>query len=131
MEPLVHLHAGRPIVVKRAVGFSCSVDIDAVQLCRLSGSDGLFYNFKYIHCIILSGNKKALNIFTKKTASALEFHILFFLLRSFLLRLLLLLFLLELQSLCYRVLRFGLFLNLGLFRCEDFTDPVTNIFHRL
>ena len=29
------------------------------------------------------------------------------------------------------VLRFRLFLNLGLFRCEDSTDPVSNIFHRL
>ena len=132
MKTHIQLHARIFVIVKRADCHAVTADRNAVQLCRLSGGDIAFYCFKYIHRIFLSGNKKKTpDIFTMKTASALEFHILFFLLRSFLLRLLLLLFLLELQSLCYRVLRFGLFLNLGLFRCKDFTDPVTNIFHRL
>ena len=49
-----------------------------------------------------------------KTASALQFHILFFLLRGFLLRLMVALLLQELHFFRDGVLRFGLFLDLGL-----------------
>lgn len=132
MEPLVHLHAGCPIIVKRAVGFSCPVDMDAIALCRLSGGYGLFDRFKYIHCILLSGNNKGTRHFRRENAKCLlEFHILFLVLRSLLLLFLFFLFLIELDLFGRGVLRFMLFLNLGLFRCEDFADPVSNIFHRL
>ena len=66
-----------------------------------------------------------------KTASALQFHILFFLLRGFLLLLIAALLLQKLHLLRDGVLRFGLLLDLGLLRCEDFADPIANIFHRL
>ena len=50
-----------------------------------------FYCFKYIHCIILSGNKKGTRRFLKENGKCLlEIHILFFVLRRFLLRLFLL-----------------------------------------
>ena len=65
-----------------------------------------------------------------KTASALQFHILFFVLCGFPLRLLLPLSRIVLQSLGYGVLRFGLLLN-RLFRRKDFADPIANILHRL
>lgn len=58
METLVHLHAGMPVIVKRADCHAMTVDPDAIHLCRLSGSQVLFDRFKYIHCIFLSGNKK-------------------------------------------------------------------------
>jgi len=35
-----------------------TADLNAVQLCRLSGGQVLFDRFKYIYCIFLSGNKK-------------------------------------------------------------------------
>ena len=131
METLIDFHAGVAVIVERADRHAVTVDTDAVHLCRLSGGNIAFYCFKYIHCIILSGNKKALDIFVRENGKCLlEFHILFFVLRRFLLRLLFLLFLLELQSLGYGVLRFGLLLNC-LFWREDFADPVANIFHRL
>ena len=57
-------------------------------------------------------------IFTMKTASALQFHILFFLLRSFLLLLIAALLLQKLHFLRDGVLRFGLLLGLGLLRRE-------------
>lgn len=66
-----------------------------------------------------------------KTASALQFHILFFLLRGFLLLLIAALLLQKLYLLRDGVLRFGLLLDLGLLRHEDFADPIANIFHRL
>lgn len=66
-----------------------------------------------------------------KTASALQFHILFFLLRGFLLRLTVTLLLQKLHLFRDGVLRFGLFLDLGLLRCEDFADSIANILHRL
>ena len=130
METLVHLHAGILVIVKRADCHAVTVDLNAVHLRRLSGGDIAFYCFKYIHCIILSGNKKAPDIFTMKTASALQFHILFFVLCGFPLRLLLPLSRIVLQSLGYGVLRFGLLLN-RLFRRKDFADPIANILHRL
>lgn len=40
--------------------------MDAVHLCRLSGGNIAFYCFKYIHCIILSGNKKGTRHFRKR-----------------------------------------------------------------
>ena len=96
MEPLVHLHAGCPLIVKRAVGFSCPVDMDAIILCCLSGGNGLLDRFKYIHCILLSGNKQAPDIFCRENGKCLlEFHVLFFVLRRFLLLLLLFLILIE------------------------------------
>ena len=57
--------------------------------------------------------------------------ILFFVLRRLLLLFLFFLLLIEPDLFGRGVLRFRLFLNLGLFRCEDSTDPVSNIFHRL
>ena len=66
-----------------------------------------------------------------KTASALKLHILFFLLRGFLLLLIAALLLQKLHLLRDGVLRFGLLQGLGLLRREDFADPVANIFHRL
>ena len=132
MEPLVHFHAGCSIIVKRAVGFSCPVDMDTVALCCLSSSNGLFDRFKYIHCILLLGNNKGTRYFRRENAKCLlEFHILFLVLLSLLLLFLLFLFLIELDLLRRRVLRFGLFLNLCLFRCKNFADPVANISHRL
>lgn len=132
MEALVHFHAGCPIIVKRAVSFSCPVDTDAVIFCCLSGAYSLFDRFKYIHCILLSVNNKGTRHFRRENGKCLlEFHILFFVLRRFLLLFLFFLFLIELDLFGRRVLRLRLFLNLGLFRCEDFTDPVSNIFHRL
>ena len=58
METLVHLHAGILVIVKRADCHAMTADLNAVQLCRLSGGQVLFDRFKYIHCIFLSGNKK-------------------------------------------------------------------------
>ena len=66
-----------------------------------------------------------------KTAGALQFHILFFLLWGFLLRLMVALLLQELHLLRDGVLRFGLLLDLGLLRREDFADPIANLLHRL
>ena len=132
METPIHFHARIFVIVKWADCHAVTVDTDAVHLCRLSGGNIAFYCFKYIHCIILSGNKKGTRHFRKENGKCLlEFHILFFVLRRFLLRLfLLLLFLIEFDLLARRVLRFGLLLNC-LFRREDFADPVANIFHRL
>ena len=65
-----------------------------------------------------------------KTASALQFHILFFLLRGFLLLLIAALLLQKLHLLRDGVLRFGLLLDLGLLRREDFADPIANILQR-
>ena len=59
METLVHLHAGILVIVKWADCHSVTVDTDAVQLRRLSCGHGLLDRFKYVHCIILSGNKKS------------------------------------------------------------------------
>ena len=58
METLVHLHAGILVIVKWANCHAMTVDLNAVQLCRLSDGQVLFDRFKYIHCIFLSGNKK-------------------------------------------------------------------------
>ena len=58
METLVHLHARILVIVKRADCHAMTADLNAVQLCRLSGGQVLFDRFKYIHCIFLSGNKK-------------------------------------------------------------------------
>ena len=132
MEPLIHFHARHPILVKRAVGFSCPVDTDAVIFCCLSGGNGLLDRFKYIHRILLSRNNKGTRHFRRENGKCLlEFHILFFELRRLLLLFLFFLLLIEPDLFGRGVLRFRLFLNLGLFRCEDSTDPVSNIFHRL
>ena len=132
MEPLVHLHAGCPIIVKGTVGFSCPVDMNAVALCRLSGCDGLFDRFKYIHCVLLSGNNKDTRHFRRENGKCLlEFHILFFVLRRFLLLFLFFLFLIELDLFGRRVLRFRLLLGFRLFRHKDFANPIANIFHWL
>ena len=74
METLIDFHAGVAVIVERADRHAVTVDTDAVHLCRLPGGNGLLDRFKYIHCILLSGNKKAPDIFAMKTASALEFH---------------------------------------------------------
>ena len=66
METLVHLHAGILVIVKRADCHAVTVDLNAVHLRRLSGGDIAFYCFKYIHCIILSGNKKGTRHFRKR-----------------------------------------------------------------
>ena len=58
METLVHLHAGILVIVKWADCHAVTADLNAVQLCCLSGGDIAFYCFKYIHRIFLSGNKK-------------------------------------------------------------------------
>lgn len=58
METLVHLHAGILVIVKWADCHAVTADLNAVQLCCLSGGQVLFDRFKYIHCIFLSGNKK-------------------------------------------------------------------------
>ena len=132
MEPLVHLHAGCPIIVKGAVGFSCPVDMNAVVLCCLSGCNGLFDRFKYIHCILLSRNNKGTRHFRRENGKCLlEFHILFFVLRRFLLLFLLFLFLIEFHLLHWGVLRFRLLLGFYLFRCKDFSNPIANVFHWL
>ena len=60
-----------------------------------------------------------------KTASALQFHILFFLLRGFLLLLIAALLFQELHFFRDGVLRFGLLQGLGLLRREDFADPIS------
>ena len=76
--------------------------------------------------------KKAPAIFKIENGKCLlEFHILFFVLRRFLLRLFFALLLQELHFLREGVLRFGFLLDLCLFRRENFADPVANIFHRL
>ena len=131
METLIYFHARISVIVEWADCHAMTVDTDAVHLCRLSCSNGLLNCFKYIHCIFLSGNKKGTRHFQRENGKCLlEFHILFFVLRSFLLRLFLALLLQELHFLRYGVLRFGLLLDC-LFRREDFADPVANIFHRL
>ena len=58
MKTPVHLHAWIFVIVEWADCHAVTVDLNAVQLCRLSGGDIASYCFKYIHCIILSGNKK-------------------------------------------------------------------------
>ena len=131
METLIDFHAGVAVIVERADRHAVPADPDSVYLCRLPGGNGLLDRFKYIHCILLSGNKKAPDIFAMKTASALEFHILFFLLRSFRLWLAVLLFLDITKPLFDGVLRLWFLFDLGLIRREDFANPVANILHRL
>ena len=100
MKTLIYFHARISVIVEWADRHAVTVDTDAVHLCRLSCSNGLLNCFKYIHCIILSGNKKGTRHFRKENGKCLlKFHILFFVLRRFLRRLLFLLFLLKLQSL--------------------------------
>lgn len=94
-----------------------------VTVCLTASNTFIAFSFRE--------TKKALDIFALKTASALEFHILFFLLRSFRLRLAVFLFFDIAQPLFDGVLRFGFLLDLRLLRREDFADPVSNIFHRL
>jgi hypothetical protein len=80
MKAAVKFHAGVLIIVKGADRHSIATHTNTVQLCRLSGSYILFYCFKYIHCIILSGNKKGTRHFHSENGKCLlEFHILFFL----------------------------------------------------
>ena len=131
METFVQLHARISVIVEGADRHAVPADPDSVHLCRLPGGNGLLDRFKYIHCILLSGNKKAPDIFAMKTASALEFHILFFLLRSFRLWLAVLLFLDITKPLFDGVLRLWFLFDLGLIRREDFANPVANILHRL
>ena len=66
METHIQLHARIFVIVERADCHAVTVDPNAVHLRRLSGGDIAFYCFKYIHCIILSGNKKAPDIFKRK-----------------------------------------------------------------
>lgn len=94
-----------------------------VTVCLTASNTFITFSFRE--------TKKAPDIFAMKTASALEFHILFFLLWSFRLRLAVFLFLDIAQLFFEGMLRFWLLLNLGLLWCEDFADPVSNIFHRL
>ena len=58
MEMHIHFHAQIFVIVEWADCHAVTVDTDAVHLCRLSGGNITFYCFKYIHFIILSGNKK-------------------------------------------------------------------------
>ena len=46
METGVHLHAGVAVIVEGAAGHTAAPHCDAVKLRRLSGGDGLFYDFK-------------------------------------------------------------------------------------
>ncbi len=85
MKAAVKFHAGVLIIVKGADRHSIATHTNTVQLCRLSGSYILFYCFKYIHCIILSGNKKGTRHFHSENGKCLlKFHILFFLFWCFL-----------------------------------------------
>ena len=132
METLIYFHARISVIVEWADCHAMTVDTDAVHLCRLSGGNDLFDRFKYIHCIFLSGNKKGTRHFQRENGKCLlKFHILFFLIRSFLLLFLFAFCLRILQAFFEGVFRFGLLLGFSLFRREDFSDPVANIFHRL
>ena len=71
METHIQLHAWIFVIVKWADCHSVTVDTDAVQLRRLSGGDIASYCFKYIHCIILSGNKKRHPTFSKENGKCL------------------------------------------------------------
>ena len=46
VETGVHLHAGVAVIVEGAAGHTAAPHCDAVKLRRLSGGDGLFYDFK-------------------------------------------------------------------------------------
>ena len=46
VETGVHLHAGVAVIVEGAAGHAAAPHRDAVKLRRLSGGDGLFYDFK-------------------------------------------------------------------------------------
>ena len=70
VETIINFHAGVSVIVKRADRHAAPADPDAVHFRRLPGGNGLLNCFKYIHYIFLSGNKKALDIFKEKTASA-------------------------------------------------------------
>ena len=112
METHIHFHARISVIVKWADCHAVTIDTDAVHLCRLSGGNIVFYCFKYIHCIILSGNKKGTRHFHSENGKCLlKFHILFFLLGCFLHLFLFLLFLLILQAFFERMLRLWLFLS--------------------
>lgn len=50
VEPLVYLHAGVLIIVKRTAGHAISPDLDPIKRCRFSGADRLLDCFKYILC---------------------------------------------------------------------------------
>lgn len=50
VEPLVYLHAGVLIIVKRTAGHTISFDLDPIKRCRFSGADRLLDRFKYILC---------------------------------------------------------------------------------
>ena len=94
-----------------------------VTVCLTASNTFITFSFRE--------TKKAPDIFAMKTASALEFHILFFLLRSFRLWLAVLLFLDITKPLFDGVLRLWFLFDLGLIRREDFANPVANILHRL
>ena len=70
MKTLIDFHTWVLVIVKGTDRHAVSINFYAVHFCHLSGGNIAFYCFKYIHCIFLSGNKKALDIFKMKTASA-------------------------------------------------------------
>ena len=58
METLIDFHAGVAVIMEGADRHAVTADMDSVHLCRLSGGNVLLDRFKYIHHILLSGNKK-------------------------------------------------------------------------
>ena len=66
VETIINFHAGVSVIVKRADRHAMTVDTDAVHFRRLPGGNGLLDHFKYIHCILLSKNKKHLTFSHRK-----------------------------------------------------------------
>ena len=58
MKTLIDFHAGITVIVEGADRHAVPADPDSVHFCRLPGGNGLLDRFKYIHHILLSGNKK-------------------------------------------------------------------------
>lgn len=48
MKPLVHLHAGLPIIVKRTSAHAVLADFQPIKRSSLSCRDGLLHSFKNI-----------------------------------------------------------------------------------
>ena len=74
VEALIHLHAGRFIVVEGAPAHAAMLHLQAVAFCRLSGCDTVLHGFKQIHrsasCFfVFSGAGRSMFSFASSSAS--------------------------------------------------------------
>ena len=58
MVVVCHIQAGVSVIVERAERHAVMVDLHAVPLCCIPAAYAVFYNFKKIHCISISAQKR-------------------------------------------------------------------------